>query len=179
VNQFLYLDKMSINPTKSKQLAYLLRHDNNYDFEVGGWRQLTDLCQLHPFSLEEIIDIVSRDDKGRFEFSYDKTKVRALYGHSIKVDLLLRKQKPPLRLLHGTALKYIESIRQNGLKSKARQYVHLAEDKDLAIKTGSRHGQAVLLVIDSQSMFNDGYNFYRTGNGTWLTTVVPVQYIVF
>lgn len=126
----------------------------------GGWRQLSNLCQLYAFSVEEITDIVSRDDKGRFELCSDKIKVRALYGHSIEVDLSLQKQKPPLRLLHGTALKYIESIQQNGLKSKARQYVHLTVDRDIAIRTGSRHGQAVLLEIDSQSMFNNGYDFF-------------------
>lgn len=168
-----------MNKSKSKQLAYLLRHDKNYEFEAGGWRQLSDLYQNHSFSSEEIIDIVSGDDKGRFELRSDKAKVRALYGHSVKIDLLLPKQEPPLRLLHGTALKYIDSIRNYGLKSKSRQYVHLTEDKDLAIMTGSRHGQAVLLEIDSLAMFNDGYNFYHTNNGTWLTAEVPVQYIIF
>lgn len=170
---------MSFNSNKSKQLAYLLRHDRNYDYEIGGWRELTDLCLLHPFTKEDIVDIVSNDNKGRFEFNSDKTKVRALYGHSVEVDLLLPKQEPPLRLYHGTALKYIDSIRQNGIKSQARQYVHLTEDKDLAIMTGSRHGQAVLLVIDSHAMSNDGYDFYHTNNGTWLTAEVPVQYIIF
>ncbi len=170
---------MPINTSKSKQLAYLLRHDKNYDFEVEGWRLVSDICQLHSFTIEEVVDIVSNDNKGRFEFNSDRTKVRALYGHSVEVDLLLYKQAPPPLLLHGTALKYIESIRNNGLNPKARQYVHLTEDRDLALKTGSRHGQAFLLVIDSQSMFNDGYDFYHTNNGMWLTSEVPVQYIVF
>ena len=170
---------MSLNSNKSKQLAFLLRHDRNYDFEIGGWRELTDLCLRHSFTTEDVVDIVSNDGKGRFEFNSDKTKVRALYGHSVEVDLLLCKQEPPLRLLHGTALKYIDSIRNYGLKSKSRQYVHLTEDKYLAIMIGSRHGQAVLLEINSLAMFNDGYNFYHTNNGTWLTAEVPVKYIIF
>lgn len=164
---------------KSKQLAYLLRHDKNYDFEIGGWRELTDLCQLHSFTTEEIFDIVSNDTKGRFEFDFEKTKVRALYGHSVEVDLLLHKQEPPSILLHGTALKYIESIRDNGLKSQSRLYVHLTEDKELALKTGSRHGRAVLLVIDSHAMYNDGYVFYKVSDGTWLTKNIPFKYIQF
>lgn len=165
--------------SKSKKLAYLLRHDHNYDFEDGGWRELIDLYHNHSFSLEDITEIVSNDNNGRFEFNSDKTKVRALYGHSVEVDLLLHKQEPPSLLLHGTALKYIESIRNNGLKSKARQYVHLTEDKELAIKTGSRHGQSVLLVIDSQSMYYDGYVFYKVSDGTWLTKNIPFKYIQF
>lgn len=170
---------MSLNSNKSKQLAYLLRHDKNYDFEIGGWRLLSNLCQFHSYSKEEIIDIVSSDDKGRFEISSDTTKVRALYGHSVEVDLLLCIQEPPPLLLHGTALKYIESIRNHGLKAKSRQYVHLTEDRDLALKTGSRHGQVALLVVDAQAMFNDGYHFYCTDNGTWLTKAVPIQYILY
>ena len=71
---------MSLNSNKSKQLAYLLRHDRNYDFEIGGWRELTDLCLRHSFTKEDIVDIVSTASKGRFEFNPDKTKVRALYG---------------------------------------------------------------------------------------------------
>lgn len=170
---------MSLNSNKSKQLAYLLRHDRNYNFEIGGWRELADICRLHNFTKEEVIDIVSNDNKGRFEFNCDKTKVWALYGHSVEVNLLLRKQEPPLRLLHGTASKYMESIRRDGIKSQARQYVHLTDDRDLALKTGSRHGKAVLLVIEAKSMFNDGYCFYYSNNGTWLTSEIPLQYIVF
>lgn len=72
---------------KSKRFAYLLRHDRNYDFEIGGWRELTDLCLRHSFTTDDVVDIVSNDDKGRFEFNSDKTKVRALYGHSINIEL--------------------------------------------------------------------------------------------
>ena len=168
-----------MSKNKSKQLAYLLRHDKNYDFEIGGWRELTDLCQLHSFTTEDIIKIVANDNKGRFEFNSDKSKVRALYGHSVEVDFLLHKQEPPFILLHGTALKYIESIRDNGLKSQSRLYVHLTEDKELALKTGSRHGRAVLLVIDSHAMYNDGYVFYKVSDVTWLTKNIPLKYIHF
>jgi hypothetical protein len=36
---------------------------------------------------------------------------------------------PPL---HGTAQRFLESIRKEGLKPGARQYVHLSEDVDTA-----------------------------------------------
>lgn len=170
---------MSLNSNKSKRLAYLLRHDRKYDFEIGGWRELNDLCQLHSFTNKEIIEIVSNDKKGRFEFNYDKTKVRALYGHSVAVDLQLCGEVPPPGLLHGTALKYIESILREGIKSQARQYVHLTEDMNQALRTGSRHGEALVLAVDSQAMSNDRYIFYRVSDGTWLTSEVPLQYIIF
>lgn len=168
---------MSYN--ESKRLAYKLRHDDEYQFEPGGWRSLSDLCDHHSFSRKEIIDIVANDDKGRYEINVDRTKVRALYGHSVKVELLLNNEEPPVRLMHGTAVKYIDSIRESGLKSKSRIYVHMTENRDAAIKTGSRHGQPVLLEINAQAMYNDGYEFYRISNGIWLTTEVPVEYLIF
>lgn len=162
---------------KSKRLSYLLRHDNDYPYETGGWRQLSDLCQNHSFSLEEIIEIVSNDDKGRFELNLVKRKIRALYGHSVKIDLQLKREEPPIHLLHGTASKYIESILQNGLNPRSRQFVHLTDNRELAIKTGLRHGEPVLLMIDSQAMSNDGYVFFRVCDGFWLTKKIPVKYL--
>lgn len=168
---------MEFNTNKSKQLAFLLRHDHNYELESGGWRNMDDLCQRYSFTTEEIIDIVSNDSKGRFEVNLDKTKVRALYGHSVNVDLSLHSQVPPGVLYHGTALKYIDSIKKYGLRQKSRQYVHLTEDKDLAILTGTRHGEAVLLVIDSYSMSKCGFLFFKASEGIWLTKEVPSLYI--
>lgn len=164
---------------KSRQLAYLLRHDDSYHLEAGGWREIDDLIANHQFSHSEICAIVAADTKGRYEINADLTKVRALYGHSVKVDLMLQSSEPPKILFHGSAMKYIESIHQNGLKPKSRQFVHLTEDRDLAIKTGSRHGEPVLLTIDSIAMYNNGYEFFRINNGLWLTKEVPVNYIAF
>lgn len=42
------------------------------------------------------------------------------------MDVELEEAIPPEVLWHGTALKYIESISQEGLISKSRLYVHWA-----------------------------------------------------
>lgn len=166
------------NSSRSRELAYLLRHDKEYKFPGGAWRSVADLCENHSFAVEEIVGIVSNDNKGRYELNEDNTKVRALYGHSVKVNLMLPPQKPPQRLLHGTASKYILSILTDGIISRSRQYVHLTEDRDMAMNTGARHGDAVVIEIDSHAMFLDGYDFYRTYNGVWLTKEVPAEYII-
>ena len=170
------LDKREI---KSRKLSYLLRQDNDYKLESGGWRLVSDLILRHSFTVTEIDEIVSTDSKGRFQLSEDKTKVRALYGHSVNIDLVLAPEEPPESLYHGTASKYLSSIKQSGLIAKARQYVHLTEDIDMAIKTGRRHGKSVLLKILTHKMDADGYVFYHLSNGVWLTDEVPLQYIDF
>ena len=85
---------------------------------------------------------------------------------------------PPEFLYHGTASKYIPSIRHSGLLPQLRRYVHLTEYMDTAVKTGLRHGEPVLLKVLSQAMGSDGYVFYRLDNGVWLTKEVPIRYIV-
>ena len=167
---------MSIEDS-SRKLSYLLRHDCNYSYESGGWRQISDLIENHSFSFEEIEMLVCSDLKGRFELNEDKTKVRALYGHSVGVDLSLSIDTAPEFLYHGTATKYLSSIMAQGLSPKSRQYVHLTDNIETAVKTGLRHGEPVLLKISSRLMSRDGFLFHQLNNGVWLTKEVPRKYI--
>lgn len=92
----------------SKRLAYLLRHSKLPNHK--GWIKVDVVQNELGVSLLDIQKIVYEDTKGRFEFSEDKSSVRALYGHSINVDLGLEPAVPPPVLYHGTAEKYIDSI---------------------------------------------------------------------
>ena len=163
--------------SRSRKLAYLLRHDCDYIYETGGWRLVSDLIANHSFTNDEIEAIVSADAKGRFELNEDGTKVRALYGHSVDIELLLKSQCPPEFLYHGTASKYISSINHCGLLPKARQYVHLTDNIEMAVRTGLRHGNPVILKISSCAMYLDGYMIHQLNNGVWLTKEVPIEYI--
>lgn len=81
-------------------------------------------------------------------------------------------------LYHGTAEKYVSSIEAQGLLPQSRLYVHLTDDYGTAIKVGQRHGRAIVYQVSSQAMHRDGYKFFRSVNGVWLTKVVPVQYLI-
>lgn len=99
-------------------------------------------------------------------------------GHSIPVDVELEEKEPPRILYHGTGEKYIASIDQNGLIPKSRLYVHLSKDVETAKAVGKRHGKEVVYSINSEQMYKDGYKFYLSKNGVWLTKKVPVKYLV-
>jgi putative RNA 2'-phosphotransferase len=45
------------------------------------------------------------------------------------------------------------------------------------ISVGNRHGQPVVLTIQAGQMHRDGFLFYLSENGVWLTGHVPVKYI--
>ena len=56
-------------------------------------------------------------------------------------------------------------------------YVHLSKDIDTAVIVGNRHGKSVVYKILSEKMKEDGYDFYLSKNGVWLTKEVPVEYL--
>ena len=127
----------------SKRLAYLLRHSKLPNHK--GWIKVDVVQNELGVLLLDIQKIVYEDTKGRFEFSEDKSSVRALYGHSIDVNLGLEPTTPPPVLYHGTAEKYIDSIMKEGLRPRKRNFVHLSETMDMAKQVGTRYGSPVVL----------------------------------
>ncbi len=171
----------------SKFLSLVLRHSPgtiNLELDENGWADVKELIlkaanHSRRFSLEELEEIVLTNDKQRFAFNEQKTKIRANQGHSIDVALGLERQEPPELLFHGTVEKFIASIKEKGLLKMHRQHVHLSADIETAKKVGSRRGIPVILNIKSGQMFRDNISFYLSENGVWLTDHVPVKYIDF
>lgn len=163
---------------KSKRLAYLLRHDTSYGFDVTGWRQVRDLTQNHSFTISELVEIVENDDKGRYELSKDLKQIRALQGHSIPgIEPGILLAIPPDILYHGTSSRFIDQIYDLGLKKMSRNHVHLSKDIETAEKVGSRHGGKLIVIeIDCSAMINDGYKFWISRNNVWLSQDIPPQY---
>ena len=93
------------------------------------------------------------------------------------MDVELEEQEPPEFLYHGTADRFLDAIMKEGIKPMSRLYVHLSKDVDAALKVGKRHGCPVILKIHSGDMYKDGYSFYLSENGVWLTKKVDVKYL--
>ena len=162
---------------KSRKLAFLLRHDRDYEFDRHGWREVSNLLEHHGFTLEELCEIVKTNNKQRFEFSDDMRWIRARQGHSVQVDVELVEQLPPDILYHGTSEEEIDSILANGITPQTRLYVHLSDTIDTAVNVGRRHGKPVVLKVDAKRMSEEGIIFYLSRNGVWLTDKVDANYI--
>ena len=93
------------------------------------------------------------------------TRIRANQGHSINVDLALQPVQPPEVLFHGTATRFLDSIRREGLKKMSRQHVHLSADEQTAIKVGIRHGKVVVIRVQSGLMWRAGIKFIDDNEG--------------
>lgn len=162
---------------KGKKLSFLLRHDKEYKFDEHGYRDITDLIQNHGYTKNEIETIVNTNDKQRYEFNSNHTKIRARQGHSIPINVDLKIEKPQNDLYHGTATKFLSSIFDCGIKKMNRNYVQLSNDKKTAINVGKRHGEPVILIIDAKKMSDDGIVFYLSNNNVWLTEFIDAKYI--
>ena len=168
----------------SKYISLILRHKPEVigiSLDEHGWAVVDDLIdgvsKTHHLDMESLERIVAEDEKQRYSFNEDKTLIRANQGHSIPVDVELPEVTPPAVLYHGTGLKYKGSIDKQGLIPKSRLYVHLSGDVDTARKVGQRHGKPVIYTVDAAAMHADGYTFYRSVNGVWLTKEVPARYL--
>jgi putative RNA 2'-phosphotransferase len=174
------------NKKTSKFLSFVLRHKPetiNLVLDENGWANVEELItkstnDSQGFTFEELDEIVQTNDKKRFIFNEDKTKIRANQGHSIEVDLALKLQQPPEFLYHGTAENNLNSILKNGIEKRSRQHVHLSQDKETATKVGMRHGKPIILTIKTGKMSQDGILFYLSENGVWLTDFVAAEYIL-
>lgn len=69
------------------------------------------------------------------------------------------------------------SIDQQGLLPMGRLYVHLSGDRETAIKVSRRHGKPMLYQVKSGIMQRQGYTFYRSVNGVWLTKRVSAEFL--
>jgi len=172
---------------KSKFLSLVLRHEPSAAgviLDPSGWvdvEQLLAGCCSHGVSLTraELEEVVRSSDKQRFAFSEDGARIRANQGHSVAVDLQYEPAVPPDLLYHGTATRFLDAIRAEGLKKMDRHHVHLSPDEKTATAVGQRHGKVVVLTILSSRMNTTGHTFYRSANGVWLTEAVPVDFIQF
>ena len=173
----------------SKFLSFLLRHHPEYlelKMDKAGWVAVDELLEklnferTEEFTLEHLKELVETNNKQRFalEDRWGKLYIRANQGHSIHdLDMGYKPVTPPDILYHGTAQKFVNSIKKNGLLPKTRQYVHLSASVEVAKSVGERHGKPVIFEIDCKKMVDDGIEFYCSENGVWLTEKVHKKYL--
>lgn len=167
-------------------ISLILRHDSQLidcQLDDEGYLPvpalLAGVSRQLGFALtrDRLDHIVATNNKKRYEYSPDGTKIRARQGHSIAVDVGLSQLEPPEVLYHGTAEHQLESILAQGIVKMSRQHVHLSADVATAQAVGRRHGRPCVLEIAAAQLHADGQVFYRSANGVWLTDNIDKRYI--
>ena len=170
----------------SKFIAYVLRHapeSVGLRLDAEGWADIDALVTGsiaggRDLDRPDVVQAATSGAKRRYELSDDGKRIRALQGHSSpQVSRSFEVQVPPAQLFHGTATRFLDAIREQGLVSGSRQHVHLSADEATAFQVGRRHGKAHVLRVDSGRMHELGHVFHRAENGVWLTEIVPPEFL--
>ncbi|HBF7094268.1 TPA: RNA 2'-phosphotransferase [Clostridioides difficile] len=172
-------DKLSIF------ISLILRHKPEIigiKLDEYGYADVNELIEKinnagRNINIEILEQIVKEDNKQRYSFNEDRSKIRVNQGHSINVDVELKELEPPEYLYHGTATRFLDNIKNEGIIKQSRLYVHLSRDIDTAIKVGKRHGTPVILKINTGKMYENGYKFYLSENNVWLCEYIPFKYV--
>lgn len=169
----------------SKFLSLILRHKPELialQLDNKGWANVDELIEKSrvygkDLDLETLKYLVATNEKKRFSFNEDGRKIRANQGHSLQVDLGLTEKRPPDVLYHGTAEFNVSSILSKGLQKKNRHHVHLSSDVPTAFAVGARHGKPVVFKVKAVDMIKEGFQFFISQNGVWLTEEVPGRFL--
>jgi putative RNA 2'-phosphotransferase len=168
---------------KSKYLSLILRHNPakvNLTLDDHGWVSVNALLKSIGWKLPDLVEVVDKNDKKRFEFNENGKKIRASQGHSIDVDLGYETKEPPEFLYHGTSRDNSKDISERGLLKMDRHDVHLFDDKEKALDIASkRRRNHCVLTINAKQMSEDGFKFKLSTNNVWLTETVPPKYLVW
>jgi putative RNA 2'-phosphotransferase len=173
----------------SKLMSALLRHipwEAGLRVDEEGWIHVDELVKgirerwrnraLYSWvTRDHVIAVALLDPKGRFELSPNADRIRAVYGHSIRVRIKYRvEENPPTQLYHATPKENVKSILSEGLKPMKRLYVHLALNPSDALEAGFRHGrEVVLLSIDTRCLKAHGIPVLRASPRIFLVERVP------
>jgi RNA:NAD 2'-phosphotransferase (TPT1/KptA family) len=173
----------------SKALAFHLRHNLSINRDPAGWAPVDLLTgQLRADGLRvstaDVLAVAAAIDETRFESS--DTHIRAMYGHSVPVDIDYSPPGEPPRLFHTTSIRAANAIFQSqsaGLRPMARQWVHLSTNWKKALEAGGRKGSTLLVSVASAS--DPAITLHHAGGATWLAspiapgmlTIVPLYEI--
>jgi len=171
----------NITVKKGKLLALVLRHKPEHlglTLDEEGWVSVSELIKTGEFTKELLDEIIETNNKKRFAYNEKETKIRAVQGHSIEVNLKLPEVVPPDYLYHGTQTKFLDSIFEKGLIRGQRHHVHLSTDVETATDVGSRHGaNTIVLRIMSKLMYEAGFKFFISENNVYLANNIPPRYL--
>lgn len=167
----------------SKFLCKVLRHEPDtfgLSINTQGWIDADELVAVTEDNFDSadrktVAAIISLDDK---RFEVEGNNIRAMYGHSIPVNVEGDTSDIPDLLYHGTAPNKVDSIMSEGLKPMNREEVHLTDDLPEAKSIGERHTDIdpVILEIDVKSLKDDQI-IEKRGPIIYTTSEISPEYI--
>lgn len=175
-------------------MSKILRHDPEsvgLKMDKSGWVDTKDLIAClnksgHSIDFETLELIVKHDEKQRYKFNENKSRIKACQGHSIawvipEINYDIEYDKYPEYVYHGTTTEAMQQIYKSGYISKMQRHaVHTHADINMAWKSARRWKgkHPVVLKISVKKLLDAGYKFGVSDNDVWCAESIPVSCIV-
>jgi putative RNA 2'-phosphotransferase len=173
---------LNLKARVSRYMSSLLRHSpQNLEMDEEGFVNVDKLLEKirtrYPIvDKRMILEISDKSNKKRFEIKGNK--IRALYGHTIPVDIEFEEDTHVKLLYHGTTPEAASKILKEGLKPMKRTWVHLSPTMETAIEIGKRRtAHPVVLEIDAKAAREGSLKFYKATDKVFLSGPIPPEYI--
>jgi len=171
-----------VKVTVGRYVSYLLRHNpDDLEMDEEGFVELDELISKvrRRFPTADRIlltEIVNQSERKRFEIVGEN--IRALYGHTVDVQMKLQEDHETTLLYHGTTPQAAREILEKGLQPMRRRWVHLSPKVQIAQEVGKRRtSNPVVLVIDASEARSHGIRFYKATDKVYVSKYVPAKYI--
>ena len=90
----------------------------------------------------------------------------------------LRRYLRPIRSITAQARPLIDAILREGLRKMRRSHVHLSSEiSPPPSRWAADTARQPCLLVNAAAMARDGYQFYLSDNGVWLTESVPPRIV--
>lgn len=167
-------------------MAHALRHDPakyGLDPDQEGWVSFDDLIiairyeQRAWMNIErdDIVELLAAMESDRFEIN--GPKIRAVYGHSIRVEKPPATVEPPLFLFHGTSVELMPEIMAKGLLPMGRRFAHLSSDIDWVVRFVTNKPQWAVLRILACEAHKKGVSFRQANRHVWLVDSMSTEFL--
>jgi 2'-phosphotransferase len=147
---------------------------------------------VREYTEADVRDVVYANDKKRFVLSDDETQIRATQGHDMpgvgeKPGEPLTLKNAPKVAVHGSYVKHVQLILEQGLSRMERHHVHLAKGLlgEKGVISGMRSNAEVFIWVNVHEAIKDGLTFYESANGVILCSgrdgdgILPPAYFSF
>jgi len=179
--------QLLLDEAKTEQLGRLvagaLRHfpdDLGLAMDSRGWADLSALGDVvqsrHRWANKGlVIGLVQSDPKKRYEIN--NGRIRARYGHSVKVDLDHPDNKLP-KLYYGASEEEADRILEIGLKPASQRYVHLSTTPEKAWHVATfRTGNPRVIQVDAAYAQKAGIKMMTVNDDIVISDMVPPEYL--
>jgi putative RNA 2'-phosphotransferase len=168
----------------SKLLSLILRHrpdEFGLNMDEYGYIPLDEVVEAvqqrySAVAEEDVRDLIETSRQHRFEIVDDR--VRALYGHSFYVEMDGEPMEPPENLYLCVPTDQGERMKEEGVKSEDRFYLHLSPSREVAeSRAGTVDSPCLVEVRAAAAASEAGVQFWERGEVVLTRQAITAEYV--